>query len=99
LAPTVTVQTGRWPYRAYLLAIALIPLAQVSHPFREVQKYYAVMGAAFIPLLALVLLILNGKRDWIGAAHRNGAAAVMTLATALILSLAAGYLQVQSLFH
>ena len=42
-------------------------LVQVTHPLREVQKYYAVIGAAFIPLLALVLLVLNGRAAWVGA--------------------------------
>lgn len=32
--------------------------------FKEVQKLYAVIGAMFIPLLALALLIFNGRRVW-----------------------------------
>lgn len=93
--PTVEVHTGSRPYRAYLLAIALLPLTQVGNSFREVQKYYAVLGAAFIPLLALVLLILNGRSRWIGERFRNGPAAFSLLAATLILSLLAGYFQVR----
>jgi Mn2+/Fe2+ NRAMP family transporter len=82
--------TGR-PYRVYLLALALIPLLQVSHSFRDVQKLYAVVGAAFLPLLAVALLLLNGRRRLVGAL-RNGPAATALLTGAVLLSAAAGIL-------
>jgi Mn2+/Fe2+ NRAMP family transporter len=90
-----TALTRSTAYRCYLLALATVPLLQVGHPFREVQKYYAVMGAAFIPLLALVLLIMNGRRDWIGTEHRNRPWTVLMLSAALVLALLAGYFQVR----
>ena len=31
------------------------------------QKAYAVVGAFFLPLLAVVLLVLNGRRQLVGA--------------------------------
>jgi Mn2+/Fe2+ NRAMP family transporter len=43
------VSTKSPVYRGYLLAIAIIPLLHVAQPLREVQKYYAVIGAGFIP--------------------------------------------------
>lgn len=60
------VDTRSFPYRAYLFAIATVPMIGLPMSFKEVQKVYAVMGAAFIPLLAVVLLILNGRRAWVG---------------------------------
>jgi Mn2+/Fe2+ NRAMP family transporter len=85
------VDTKGRPYRGYLLALALIPLLQVSHSFREVQKLYAVVGAAFLPLLAVALLLLNGRRRWVGSL-RNGPAATALLVGAVLLSAAAGIL-------
>ena len=51
--------------------------------FMEMQKVYATTGAAFIPLLAVVLLVLNGRRKWLGD-YRNHFAAVIVLSSALI---------------
>jgi len=58
--------TQTLPYRLYLSAIALIPMLGLFMSFKQVQKLYAVIGAMFIPLLAAALLILNGKRKWVG---------------------------------
>ncbi|HEY5649640.1 MAG TPA: Nramp family divalent metal transporter, partial [Nitrospiria bacterium] len=60
------VDTRAWPYRSYLFGIAVIPMAGLWMSFREIQKFYAVIGAAFLPLLALALLIMNGRRSWVG---------------------------------
>jgi ammonia channel protein AmtB len=49
--------------------------------FREVQKVYAVTGALFIPMLALVLLILNGRRAWVGALKNQGLTVTVLLTT------------------
>lgn len=78
------VATTSGTYRLYLYGMALVPLVSLWYSFREVQKYYAVFGACFMPLLALVLLYLNGRRAWVGKAHTNRvwtvAALVLTLA-------------------
>ena len=42
----------------------------------------AVIGALFIPMLALALLILNGRKDWVGK-YRNGPGAVTVLLATL----------------
>lgn len=69
-------------YNLYLFAIAFIPLLGLFLNFKEVQKLYSVIGALFMPMLALALLILNGRKAWVGA-HRNRlltwAALIMTL--------------------
>lgn len=80
------------PYVTWLLAIGTIPLLHVARPFREVQRAYAVFGAAFIPVLALALLLLNRRPEWIGRDLRNGRVATTVLVATLLLStLAAGF--------
>ena len=65
------VDTRGRPYRIYLLMLALVPMLGLFFSFREIQKFYSVIGAWFFPLLALVLLVLNGRTAFIGARHRN----------------------------
>ncbi len=84
------------PYRVYLVALAVVPLVHVTQPWRDVQKYYAVIGAGFLPLLALVLLVLNGRTRWIGREHRNRPATVAVLVAILVFFAIAGVLQVRA---
>lgn len=65
-----SVNTQATPYRAYLIALAIIPMLGLLVSFKQMQQFYGIIGAAFIPLLALALLIMNSKRDWLGA-HAN----------------------------
>jgi hypothetical protein len=51
--------------------------------FREVQKLYATIGAGFMPLLTVALLILNGRSDWVGERHRNRWPTVLALLAVL----------------
>ncbi len=75
------VDTAGLPYRLYLVALAVIPIAGLTTSFREIQKLYAVTGALFIPLLAVVLLALNGRRDWMGANVNRRTTALVLVAT------------------
>ena len=70
-------------YRGYLYALAIIPTAGLFIPFREVQKLYAIVGAAFMPLLALSLLWLNGREAWVGPKFKNGITSQVALACVL----------------
>jgi Mn2+/Fe2+ NRAMP family transporter len=70
-ASSAAVDTRSRPYRIYLLVLAVVPMLGLLFGFREVQKLYAVFGALFMPLLALVLLVLNGRTDWVGPRLRN----------------------------
>ena len=63
----------------FLLAIATVPIVGLFFSFREVQKFYAVTGAWFVPLLTLSLLILNSRSAWVGEAWRNRPATVVTM--------------------
>ena len=75
------VDTAGWPYRVYLVALAVVPITGLTTSFREIQKLYAITGALFIPLLAVVLLVLNGRRDWVGAHTNRGTTALVLVAT------------------
>ena len=54
-------------YRAYLLFIATVPLIFLLVPVRSIQLAFGIVGAFFLPLMALTLLIMNNKRRWVGA--------------------------------
>jgi Mn2+/Fe2+ NRAMP family transporter len=75
------IDTRSIPYRVYQLAIATVPMLGLFFGFREVQKVYAVVGALFIPMLALILLILNGRRAWVGALKNRGLTVAVLLIT------------------
>jgi Mn2+/Fe2+ NRAMP family transporter len=81
------VSTRSWTYRGYLLALAIVPIVQVQHPFRDVQKWYAVMGAAFIPMLAIVLLVLN-RRRWTGELRNRPVTVGVLVVTVALFALA-----------
>lgn len=58
-------------YRGSLVAIATVPAIGLFTNFETIQLAYAVVGAAFMPLLALALVILNGRAKMIGEAAKN----------------------------
>ena len=67
------------PDRLFLLALATVPMLGLFFSFREVQKFYAITGAWFVPLLTLSLLLLNGRSAWVGARWRNRPATVAVM--------------------
>jgi hypothetical protein len=89
------IDTRALPYRGYLLALGLLSIGGLFSSFVQIQKVYAVVGALFIPLLALALLLLNGRRSWVGQTHRNGPLATGVLVTAVALFALFGYLQLR----
>ena len=78
------VDTRARPYRWYLAALALVPMAGLFQGFAQIQKLYAVAGAWFFPALTLALLVLNNRRDWVGERYRNGPAANTALVVVLL---------------
>jgi len=80
------------PYQIYLFAAAIVPAVGLWKSFVEVQKIYAVFGALFIPMLALVLLVLNGRAAFIGYEHRNSGWTSLLLLIALLVATVAGVL-------
>ena len=65
------VDTKSLSYRGYLFAIGTVPMLGLVMTFQEVQKIYAVIGASFIPLITLGLLIMNSRPEWVGEEFRN----------------------------
>ncbi len=68
--PYVVNTRGR-VYRGYLIAIAIIPLFGLRYDFQLVQKLNSVFGALVMPMIAGILLILNGRAVWVGDSFRN----------------------------
>jgi hypothetical protein len=64
-----------------LFAIAAVPALGLVTSFKQAQKVYAVVGAAFMPALAIALLVLCSRTAWIGRDARTrvlGAGALVT---------------------
>ena len=66
------VETNSRTYRGYLYALATVPALGLFMSFEVAQKLYAIVGAAFMPMLAASLLLLNGREDWVGPKLKNG---------------------------
>jgi len=90
------VDTQSGTYRRYLYSMAVIPIAGLWTGFVTVQKFYAVLGAMFIPMLALVLLFLNSRKKFIGREFRNTPLNSAMLLIILLFFIAAGWLTVVS---
>ncbi len=82
LTDGVLIDTNSKSYIIYQYLIATVPILGLLFEFREVQKAYGVVGAAFLPLLTLVLLILNGRKQWVGK-HTNRPITVVVLVSIL----------------
>jgi Mn2+/Fe2+ NRAMP family transporter len=81
------------PYRAYLIAIAIVPLPLLWLKVQQVQLAYAIMGALFMPLLAVTLLIMNNNKPWVGRGFQSGWLINALLVATIILFAAIGILQ------
>ncbi len=75
--------TSTRTYRAHLAFLAVPPLVLLWRPFEVVQLTYAIVGAMFLPMLAVALLVMNNRPSWLPAEFRNGivanAALLLTL--------------------
>ncbi len=69
------------PYKIYLWVIAILPALGLLMSFKEVQKLYAIIGAAFMPLLAIALLIMNGNKQWVKESANGIITTLMLTAT------------------
>ncbi len=85
-------------YRGYLYALSLIPMIGLWIGFAKMQKWYAIIGALFIPMLALTLLLLNGRTQWIGIQHRNRLSTTLILIFILLFFITAGGLSIWKIF-
>ncbi len=76
-------------YRAFLIALAIVPLVMMNLSLQKVQIYYAVMAAMFMPFLAGTLLIMNNRTKWVGRQYKNG---ILTNALLILTLLFFGYI-------
>jgi len=72
------------PYRLYLLALTFIPMVGLGYKFVAAQKAYAVLGSLVIPSLAVLLLVLNGRKAWVGAQRNRPLTTVVLVAIVLL---------------
>ena len=77
-------------YKYSLIAIATVPALGLFVGFSRIQLAYAVVGAAFMPILAIALLFLNSSRKRIGDAGRNSALANISLIAVIAFFIWAG---------
>ena len=77
-------------YYGSLIAIATVPALGLFVGFSRIQLAYAVVGAAFMPILAIALLFLNSSRRRIGEAGRNSALANASLIAVIAFFIWAG---------
>lgn len=77
-------QTRTRAYRGFLVYLGLAPLLLMQYKPAELVKFYAVVGAAFMPFLALLILFMNNKIAWV-AALRNDWKRNLVLGLALAL--------------
>jgi len=87
------VDTAGLPYRGFLLFLGVSSIAGLFSSFVQIQKIYAILGAFFIPMLALALLILNGREDLMGRKFANGWPTRIILGSTLALFLWFGMLE------
>jgi len=59
------------------------------------MKVYAVVGALCIPMLAFVLLVLNGRAKWVGVKYTNSLRTTGILVGALMFFVLAGSLMIR----
>ena len=57
---------------------------------QRAQLICAIMGSLFMPLLALTLLILNNRSDWVGKQFRSGWLTNIVLAITLLFFFSVG---------
>ncbi len=90
-----SLQTSSPVYRCSLLAIAIIPAIGLVGSFEKVQLAYGIVGAAFMPILALALIFLNGSVKRIGTAGRSSILVTVILTAVVAFFCWAGYFDVQ----
>ncbi|MDH4198020.1 MAG: Nramp family divalent metal transporter [Candidatus Aminicenantes bacterium] len=71
-------------YRAFLAALTFLPMSLLWLKVQQVQLAYAVLGALFMPLVALTLLLLNNRPALVGREFRNSLVVNVLLAATLV---------------
>jgi Mn2+/Fe2+ NRAMP family transporter len=96
--PIGTVERSR-PYRIYLACLATIPLLLVRWPVEQLQLAFGLTGAMLLPLLALTLLVMNNRVEWVGREFRSGPVLNAVLISALLFFTFAGGREIVNLLR
>ncbi len=86
-----------WEYRGYLLALTFLPMTLLWFKVQSVQLIYGIVGALFMPFVALTLLILNNRVRLVGPDFRNGRLVNALLAVTLAFFLYVGLREIAGL--
>jgi Mn2+/Fe2+ NRAMP family transporter len=84
-------------YRGYLIGLALLPAFALGADFKALAKYYSLVGAFFMPCLALILLYLNNL-DVVPPRFRNRWGTNLALVIIVVFFAIAGYQTVMKKF-
>ena len=71
-------------YRRYLVCLATVPLILLRWRVEQLQLAFGLTGAMLLPLLALTLLVMNNREDWVGREFRASFPLNFVLAGALL---------------
>ena len=91
----VGINTDSPTYRWFLYGMATLPMVGLWVGFAKMQKLYAIVGAVFMPMLAIVLLLLNGRTAWIGERYRNHPVTSLFLVAVLAFFVMAGWMKLR----
>ena len=82
---TQTITTNASAYRLFLFYMAIPPilLTFFERPY-FIAIAYAIAGAFFMPFLAVILLYMNNKKEWVKAYKNNWLTNVLLLASLLL---------------
>lgn len=95
----IKINTSSKLYRGYLYALAFIPMFGLWVGFARMQKLYAIIGALFLPMLAITLILLNGSRKCMGTQYKNRLTTVAALLFILIFFIFAGYITISNIIN
>ena len=73
------IDTRGRPYRMYLAIIAIVPVVGLFYDFELVQKLNSIYGAIVMPMIALTVLLLNGRSAWVGSLKNRPVTVVFLL--------------------
>jgi Mn2+/Fe2+ NRAMP family transporter len=90
-----SIDTRSKSYRWYLYAMATLPMIGLWVGFASMQKFNAIWGALFMPILAITLLIMNGRARWVGEGYKNHPLTSAVLVVILLFFLMAGWLTIR----
>lgn len=84
-------------YRLFLIGLATVPLFLVRWPVRQLQLAFGLTGALLLPLIAVTLLVMNNRNEWVGERFRASGVVNAVLVAALAFFAYAGWNEARQL--